>query len=345
MSDPCTYVSQTWGIHDQRWVQALTVLGFDVRVLSVEKNQLTIQRIRDELSTSHGPVLAGPLTSITHHLVGIAQPLIGLSWGFDLLQLSNDGDDVFWLKKVDGLIVDSNTTRDIALTSGLSDDRIHCIPWGIDLQKFTPTGPHMDLRAWKISPSDQVIVSLRAHEPLYRVHDIVDAFALIQDDFPETHLIIGNEGSLSEQLRGQVRSLSIDDRTTFINMLPESDLPSLLRASTVYVTASEMDGTSVTLLQAMSCGLPVVASAIAGNAEWVIPGETGYLFTTGSPQEMAMALSSALTDHASEDSKALADRAHDVVTEKANWDRNCRSLLTIMRTVPYGRRESKPRNF
>ena len=339
MSDPCTYVSQTWGVHDQRWVQALTDLGFDVRVLSVEKDELTIQRIRDELSTNHGPVLAGPLTSITHHLVGITQPLIGLSWGFDLLQLSTDGDDVSWLNKVDGLIVNCQTTRDIALTSGLSDDRIYFIPWGIDVQKFTPTGPHMDLGTWKISPSDQVIVSLRAHEPLYRVNDIVDAFALIQDDFPDTHLIIGNEGSLSEQLREQVRSLGIGERATFIGMLAESDLPSLLRASTVYITASEVDGTSVTLLQAMSCGLSVVASATPGNAEWVIPGETGYLFTSGSPQEMAMALSSALTDHASGDSKALADRAHNVVTEKANWDRNYRVLDAIMRTVPHGRHE------
>ncbi len=339
MSDPCTYVSQTWGVHDQRWVKALTDLGFDVRVLSVEKSQLTIQQIRDELSTNHGPVLAGPLTSVTHHLVGIARPLIGLSWGFDLLQLSKDGNDVSWLKKVDGLIVDSHTTRDIALTSGLSDDRIYSIPWGIDVQKFTPKGPHMDLGVWKISPSDQVIVSLRAHEPFYRVNDIVDAFALIQDDFPDTHLIIGNHGSLSEQLREQVRSLGIGDRTTFIGMLPESDLPSLLRASSVYVTASEVDGTSVTLLQAMSCGLPVVASATSGNAEWVIPGETGYLFTTGSPQEMAMALSSALTDHDSGDPQGLTAMAQDVVSKKANWDRNYRSLLTIMSTVPHGRYE------
>jgi glycosyltransferase involved in cell wall biosynthesis len=197
----------------------------------------------------------------------------------------------------------------------------------------------MDLETWKISPSDQVIISLRAHEPFYRVIDVVDAFALIKDDFPDTHLIIGNEGSLSEQLREHVRSLGIGERTTFIGMLAESDLPSLFRASTVYVTASEVDGTSVTLLQAMSCGLSVVASATSGNAEWVIPGETGYLFTTGSPQEMAMALSSALTDHASGDSKALADRAHKLVTEKANWDRNYRVLDAIMRTVPHGRHE------
>ena len=336
MSDPCTYVSQTWGVHDQRWVQGLTDLGFNVRVLSAEKNQLTIQRIRDELSADHGPVLAGPLTSITQHLVGIAQPLIGLSWGFDLLQLSEQGKDLSWLKELDGLIVDSHTTRDIALTSGLSDDRIHSIPWGIDLEKFTPTGPHMNLDKWGISPAAQVILSLRAHEPLYRVSDIIEAFSLIKDRSPDAHLVIGNDGSLQEQLREQSTHLGIDDRTTFIGILPESDLPSLFRASTIYVTASEVDGSSVTLLQATACGLPVVTSATPGNAEWVIPGETGYHYTTGSPQELAVAISTALTDHASGDSKCLADRAHDVVTEKADWDRNYRVLDAIMRTAPHG---------
>lgn len=337
MSESCTYVSQTWGVHDKRWVQALTDLGFDVRVLSLEKDPLPLEQIRDELSADHGPVLAGPLTSITQHLVGVSQPLIGLSWGFDLLQLGAYGKELSWLKELDGLIVDSQTTRDIALESGLSDGRIHSIPWGIDLEKFTPTGPRMNLEQWGIPSSAQVIVSLRAHEPLYRVSDIVEAFSIIKDDFPDAHLVIGNDGSLQEQLREEARHLGIDDRTAFTGMFPETDLPSLMRASTMYVTASEVDGSSVTLLQAMACGLPVVASATPGNAEWVIPDETGYLFTTGSPREMAVAIATALTDQASGDSKGLTERAHAVVTEKANWYRNYRALDAIMRTAPHRR--------
>ena len=339
MSDPCMYVSQTWGVHDKRWVQALTDLGFNVRVLSVERDQLTIQEIRSELSADHGPVLAGPLTLVTQNLVGISQPLIGLSWGFDLLQLSADSKDLSWLKKLDGLIVDSQPTREIALGSGLPDDRIYSIPWGIDLKEFSPVGPRMNLEEWGISPSAQVILSLRAHEPLYRVSDIMEAFSLITDNSPDAHLVIGNDGSLQEQLREQARRLGIDDRTTFIEMLPESALPSLLRASTTYVSASEVDGSSVTLLQAMACGLPVVASGTPGNAEWVIPGETGYLFKTGSPREMAVAIATALTDHASGNSEGLADRANDLVTEKANWDRNYRVVDAIMRTAPHGRHD------
>ena len=336
MSQPCAYVSQTWGVHDQRWVHALLDLDLDVRVFSNDKDGLSIQEIRKELARNPGPVLAGPLTTITRHLIGISRPLVGLSWGFDLFQLQSEGEDLSWLQQLDGLIVDSTATRDIALAAGLAASKIHSIPWGIDIDTFTSEGPALDLHEWGVSASDTTIVSLRALEPLYRVVDIVDAFALIADDDPGVHLLIGNDGSLRQQLMERVDAHGISDRTTFIGRLPESELPNLLRASTVYVTASEVDGSSVTLLQAMSCAVPVVASATPGNVEWVVPGETGYLFATGSPREMAAALSAALNDSAHGDPQGLTTKARDLVKERADWNRNRRALDTIMRITPRG---------
>jgi len=336
MSEPCAYVSQTWGVHDHRWVEALLDSGYEVQVFSCDRDGLTIEQIRSQLAHSQSPVLAGPLTSITRPLVGISRPLVGLSWGFDLFHLQSDGTAMSWLQQLDALIVDSTATRDIALASGLEATRIHSIPWGIDIDTFTSEGPALDLHEWGVSASDTTIVSLRALEPLYRVVDIVDAFALIASDDSAVHLLIGNDGSLRQQLTEHVQARGISDRTTFMGKLPEAELPELLRASTVYVTASEVDGSSVTLLQAMSCAVPVVASATPGNAEWVIPGETGHLFTTGSPHEMAAALSDALHDSAHGDPQGLTTNARDLVKERADWNRNRRALGTIMRTAQRG---------
>jgi glycosyltransferase involved in cell wall biosynthesis len=168
------------------------------------------------------------------------------------------------------------------------------------------------------------------------VGEIIDAFALVSSHHPQCHLVIGNDGSLRQELRERVQGHGIGDRTTFIGPLPESDLPNLMRASTVYVTASEVDGSSVTLLQAMSCAVPVVASATPGNAEWVVPGETGYVFTTGSPQEMAVAMSAALSDSTREDPQGLTAKARNLVKERADWNRNRRALDTIMRAAQRG---------
>lgn len=338
MSEPCAYVSQTWGVHDQRWVEALFDLGFEVQVFSCEKDGSTIQQIRSELAQSQGPVLAGPLTTITRHLIGISQPLVGLSWGFDLFQLQSSGEGLSWLQQLDGLIVDSTATRNIALASGLQEMKVHSIPWGIDIEVFTPQGPEMDLHEWGVPASASIIVSLRALEPIYRVGDIIDAFALVAADNPESHLVIGNDGALRQHLLERVQAQGIGDKTTFIGKLPEPELPELLRASTVYVTASEVDGSSVTLLQAMSCGVPVVASNTLGNAEWVVQGETGQLFTTGSPHEMAAALSDALHESAHWGPQGLTSKARDLVKERADWNRNRHALGTIMRTAQRGDR-------
>ena len=336
MSEPCAYVSQTWGVHDYRWVEALVDLGFDVQIFSCEKDGSTIQQIRSELAHTAGPVLAGPLTTISHHLIGISRPLVGLSWGFDLFQLQSDGEDLSWLQQLDGLIVDSTATRNIALESGVEDAKVHSIPWGIDVETFTPQGPVVDLHEWGVPASAPIIVSLRALEPLYRVGDIIDAFALIAGEESGSHLIIGNDGSLRQELVERVQGHGISDRTTFIGRLAESDLPNLLRASTVYVTASEVDGASVTLLQAMSCEVPVVASATPGNSDWVVPGQTGHLFTMGSPQEMAVALSAAMNDSAHGDPRGLTTKARDLVKQRAAWNRNRRALGTIMRPAQRG---------
>ena len=336
MSEPCAYVSQTWGVHDHRWVEALVDLGFEVQVFSCEKDGSTIEQIRSELAHTQGPVLAGPLTTITRQLIGISRPLVGLSWGFDLFKLESSGEDLSWLEQLDGLIVDSTATRDIALASGLQEAKVHSIPWGIDIDVFTPQGPVMDLDEWGVPSSKSTIVSLRALEPLYRVGDIIDAFALIAADEAESHLIIGNDGTLQQQLIERVQAQGLGDRTTFIGKLPETELPELLRASSVYVTASEVDGSSVTLLQAMSCGVPVVASNTLGNGEWVVPGETGQLFTTGSPHEIAAALSDALHESAHGDPQGLTAKARDLVKERADWNRNRHTLGTIMRAAQRG---------
>jgi len=93
------------------------------------------------------------------------------------------------------LIVDSTVTREIALESGLEPARVHTIPWGIDLELFSETGTTTDLGRWGIPTSAITLLSLRAHEPLYRIADIINAFSQVLETTPTAHLIIGNDGS------------------------------------------------------------------------------------------------------------------------------------------------------
>ena len=77
-----------------------------------------------------------------------------------------------------------------------------------------------------------------------------------------------------------------------------TDVPAVLSLLDVYVLPSRMEGVSLTLLEAMSAGLPVVATRVGGNPEVVVDGATGLLVEPGEPRQLAAALQSLLGDEA-----------------------------------------------
>jgi len=105
----------------------------------------------------------------------------------------------------------------------------------------------------------------------------------------------------------------------------EADVIPLLRRANAYVTTSEVDGTSVTLLQAMACKVPVAASENVGNVDWVDDGATGFLFPIADIDALDAAIDRAL--HAD---PVILQAARSRVEESANWERNIRALLPLL---------------
>ena len=341
----CVYATAGWGIHDERWVAALLEIGFHPFVVSLGRDGADALELREAVlsaATIGGltrPVLAGPLHSVTVALADLPIPVVGLSWGYDLSdldrELKRDGADLAWLTRLHGLIVDSEANRAIALAAGVEADRITFMPWGVDLAAFPFHAPWIDAFELGVPPHAPLVLSLRAHEPIYRVADIVRAFAEVprrhdvHEDYPDPHLIIGHQGSLTAELKALVRELDIERRTRFIGMVPESDLVPLLGRASCYVTASEVDGTSVTLLQAMACGTPVIASDTPGNCGWVTEGVTGHLFPVGDVRALTERLIEATARYPQE----LVDNARAQVERDADWQANLGRLAGALRTT------------
>lgn len=340
---PCTYVTRDWTVHDIRWATALADLGFEVTTISIHRADLTEDTLRETLTHTEGPILAGPLDSVTRSLISTAtstsnpyhqHSVIGLSWGFDLIDMHQRGDDLTWLTQLSGLIVDSPETTRIAESAGVEPDRITFIPWGVDLDSFTPHGPTHTPEDFDFPAGSRLIVTLRAHEPRYRNTDVIEAFATIAQRDNTCALLLGHSGSHTPKLRNLVEERGLADRVRFLGTLTEAALPPLLRAATVYVTASEVDGTSVTLLQAMACGTPVVASDTEGNRAWVTPQESGLLFRTGDPTSLAEAITEALDPTRTGGTRRMATKARTLVEQKADWATNRTRLLTALAPRP-----------
>ena len=331
----CVYATCGWGIHDERWVAALLEVGRTPYVVSLGRDANDVLELREavlEAAAGGLPVLAGPLDSVTSNLVDLDLALVGLSWGYDLLEAERSGADLSWLAGLTGLIVDSSWNMSIAERAGVPREAITYLPWGVDLSVFEFHGPWIDAFLLGVPPHAPLVVSLRAHEPIYRVADIVRAFAAVprrrdvHEDFPDPYLIIGHEGSLTGEIRDLVRSLGITDRVRFIGRVAERDLVPLLGRAACYVSAAEVDGTSVTLLQAMACGTPVVVSQTPGNLDWVREGDTGFTFPTGDVDALTQALV-AVTAHYP---IAVVERARREVQERADWRANLPRLQAAL---------------
>ena len=330
--DPCWYVTASWGIHDERWTEALRAQGFDPRIISLERDGITIeqalQRLRESATEGdRSPVLAGPLTSVTAHLVGIPQRLVGLSWGFDLL---DSAEVPVNLAQLDHLIVDSPASAAIAEAAGLPHERISQIYWGIDLDVFTADGPRADLTDLGVPAGLPTVLSLRAHEDLYRVGDLIEAWPAVLGHHEDAHLLIGNTGSLTNALTARAHELGIAGSVHFIDRIPEDDLPQLLRAASLYVSTSPVDGTSVTLLQAMACGCPVLVTDAPGNRHWIERGLGGYLFAPGNINELSHSINAALSESGSSHQQDMVEASLQAVESRADWKQNQQLLRTAL---------------
>jgi glycosyltransferase involved in cell wall biosynthesis len=105
----------------------------------------------------------------------------------------------------------------------------------------------------------------------------------------------------------------------------QADLPRYYRSADLYISASHSDGTSISLLEAMACGAPVLLSDIPGNREWVAPGKNGWLFPGGDANALAEAILRAIEKRS--ELKMMGQAARKITEQRANWDDNFKKML------------------
>lgn len=153
--------------------------------------------------------------------------------------------------------------------------KVRCIWNGIDLERFRFCGPAV--RPWAIS--------VGRLSPEKDFPTMVRAASLAAPYIPGFRLRIVGNGPERERLETLVRELNAGN---CIELLGErSDIPELLKDSGFYICSSLTEGVSLTLLEAMAVGLPILATRVGGNPEVVVEGQTGRLVPAGDPQLLA----------------------------------------------------------
>ncbi len=163
---------------------------------------------------------------------------------------------------------------------------------GIDLKKFTPGERDEQLRERLHLPHDRpIILSVNRLSQEKRLDVLIDAAAKMQSN---AHIALASTGPAEADLRAQVDSLNVRDRVTFLGYIADVDLVALYRLADVFAIPSEADLQSLTTMEAMACGLPVVAANAYALPELVHHEANGFVFSPGDSDELARYLDTLL---------------------------------------------------
>lgn len=273
---------------------------------------------------------AGPLHE-TAFLCALARlkPLVSMSWGSDILWQAKHNQFTRWmieytLRRTTVFTGDCQAVADEAARYGFPMEKMILFPWGVDLAHFTPHGP-APIRE-ELGWQDQfVILSLRSWEPIYGVDVLVKGFILAARENPALRLLLLGDGSQAAQIRALVVDAGMQNKVHFGGRRGLAELPDFYRAADLYASGSYSDGSSVSLMEALACGLPAMVSDIPSNREWVQPQENGWLFATGDPQAVKAGLLQAYENRAI--LPDLRRRARLTAEERADWTKNFPKLL------------------
>jgi len=252
-----------------------------------------------------------------------------MSWGSDLLYQAERYPLVRWaarytLKSTTVFTGDCRAVQEKAAELGFPPARCVIFPWGVDLERFA-NGIHADIREWLGWRNKFIILSMRSWEPVYGVDVLVRGFARAARQIPNLGLLLLGSGSQERLLYKILSKNKMLDRVQFAGQVRQEELPDYYSAADLYISASHSDGSSVSLLEALASGLPVIVSDIPGNLEWITHGKQGWVFPDGDDQALAGVIIQAYEQR--EKLTALGMAARQLAEQRADWRRNFTKLL------------------
>ncbi|HWC12513.1 MAG TPA: glycosyltransferase, partial [Acidimicrobiales bacterium] len=213
---------------------------------------------------------------------------------------------------------------------GVTPDRVTVVPCGVDLHRFSPDGP-----AEARPPGRRRVVAVGRLVARKGVADVIEALAAV----PDTELVVvgGPNGAdlgadrEARRLQAVARGAGVADRLDLRGRMGQDEIPAVVRGADVVACVPWYEPFGLVALEAMACGVPVVAAAVGGLCDTVVDGVTGLHVPPRDPRAVAAALQRVLGDPglARRLGKAGAERART----RYGWDSIARATAAVYREV------------
>lgn len=288
--------------------------------------------LRKALGAKPSIVISGPLDSISSGLLSKDYRHIGISFATDVMVSAAESADALELlyetaNSLDLVVTDNYATENALISLGVDARRILRAPWGPSEEPMkkgvkVPQG---------IPAAGSYVFFPRALEPLYDPEVFIKAFAAIVHRRPGLVALLIESGSLIGLVKQLIKEHGLEENVAWSPPLPPDEFRALIARAAVIVVATRTDGTSVTVMDAMKMGVPVVSSLTSGSGEWVIDGITGWAFPVGDSDALGAAILSALAD-SGQKTRVLVN-ARRLVSKRAGWNRSAELLAGSIRAM------------
>lgn len=277
---------------------------------------------------------AGPIQSCGF-LISLANfhPFLLMSWGSDILVDAFKDDTLKWITKYtlessDCFICDCDAVRNLAKAITLYKDAdIIQFPWGIDLDKFKPANDTLKLRNIKDWGNSSILLSTRMWEPIYGINVLLKGFFEAFTYNSKLRLILLGDGSQASEIFEFIKENDLENVIYSPGIVSHDKLVDFFQSADIYISCSYSDGSSVSLLEAMGCGLPVIVTDMESNREWVNSNENGLLAVAGDPTAFAKAILE-ISNKSGEELNLVSKNNREVVEKRANWNLNIQKLIS-----------------
>lgn len=231
------------------------------------------------------------------------------------------------LKEADKIVVVSNATRNYVLSLETDPEKIHVLHNGVDLNRFRPLSGIKDEMKKKLGISKDSSVVLTVRRIVYKngIDTLIESAKKAIKKNPNLVFLVVGKGPDFEKVKEKIEQLEMQKNFRLTGFVSDEDLPFYYNAADFFVLPSKSgEGLPLVALEAMACGVPVIATNVGGTSE-VMKEDYGKLVPPDSPNSLA----EAIVEFSHRELSTLKKDLRAVIEQNYSWDKNVEKLVEI----------------
>ena len=240
---------------------------------------ITIRKYDIDIIHAHSVIPTGFIGAIVAKIM--RKPLFITSHGMDINNFENSPLFrwliKFSLKNCNNAIAVSGDLGEKIRSLGIDQDKIVVLRNGVNINRFKPLRNNELRKYYKIKENDILILFVGYLDTFKGIFELIDVFYKIKQEHNNIKLMIIGTGPKKHEIENKVLASDLKNSVIFTGNLKPDEMHRYYQAADIFTLPSYTEGLPLAILEAMSCGIPVIASDIGGIPEIIKNNENGFI--------------------------------------------------------------------